>query len=281
MSEDTSFIGLLKNKWDEGKFVCVGLDSDYSALPNDSKKSESIEDNLVVFNLAIVDATANLVNSYKINSAFYESLGPEGWSALIKTVKYIKTTYKGILVILDAKRADIGSTNLGYIKMAFDGVGVEAITVHPYLGMDALQPFLDLKDKGILVLARTSNPGSGEFQDLEFKGKALYEIVAEHVAKKWNKNNNCGLVVGGTFPEDLKKVREAAPNLPILVPGIGAQGGDLKGVLKNGLDKNKQGLIINSSRGIIFASSKGDFADRAREETEKLHKQIQEIIKNV
>lgn len=273
-----SFNELLKKKWDEGKFVCVGLDCDFEKLPDIVKKDSTPKDALLNFNQAIVDATADLVCSFKLNSAFYEAEGVLGWEALEKTCSYIANNYPDIPIILDAKRADIGNTNLGYVKMAFEDLKVDAITVNPYLGKEALQPFLDFKDKGIIVLVKTSNSGAGEFQDLEVNGKPLYQIVAEHVKKDWNKNGNCAVVVGATYPEELANVRKIVGDMPILVPGVGTQGGNLKETIKNGLDSKNQGLIISSSRGIIFASSKDNFADKAREATEKLHNKIKEIL---
>jgi orotidine-5'-phosphate decarboxylase len=278
-----SFNELLKKKWDEGKFVCIGLDTDYSKLP-DSVKSEwkdtkpewqpetdlSIEAAIYSFNKTIIDSTHDLVCAYKINIAFYEP-SAQTWEAMLNTFYYIQRTYPDIPTILDAKVGDIGNTNEGYIKMAFDTVKADALTVHPYLGKEAMQPFLDQSDKGIIVLVKTSNPGSEEFQNLETGGKKLHEIVAENVAKKWNTNGNCAIVVGATYPEELKKVREIVGDMPILVPGIGKQGGDLEAVFKNGLDSKKQGLIISSSRSIIYAES-------PKEAALQLHEKIKELI---
>lgn len=240
-----SFIDKLKQKWNEGKFVCVGLD------PSKINSADSI----FPFNKSIIDSTHDLVLAYKPQSAFYEAFGADGFDALKETIKYIRQNYPDIPVILDAKRADIGSTNEGYIKAAFENLEADAITIHPYLGQEAMQPFLDLTSKGIIVLVKTSNPGSSEFQDLVINGKPLYQIVAENVAKNWNSNGNCAVVVGATYSQELKKVREIIGDMPILVPGIGAQGGDLNTVLENGLNSKKEGLIINSSRGIIYAQN--------------------------
>lgn len=246
----TSFLDKLTAKWEEGKFVCVGLDKgDFE------------------FDKNIIDQTSDLICAYKPNAAFYKEAN------LQKTVSYIKSAYPDIPIILDAKRGDIGNTNEAYAKAIFDDLGVDAVTVNPYLGKESLQPFLDRADKGIIVLVKTSNPGAGEFQDLqvydpersrEADGKPLYQVVAEHV-KDWG--SNLGVVVGATYPEELKKVREIVGDMPILVPGIGTQGGDLEGTLKNGLNSKKQGLIINSSRGVIFAPD-------PREATLKLINQI-------
>ncbi len=237
---DNSFLNKLKAKWNQGKFVCIGLD------PQN-------EENLFEFNKKIIDQTFDLVACYKPQSAFYEAQGEPGLKALKDTVEYIKEKSPDLPIILDAKRGDIGNTNEAYAKAVFDDMDFDAVTVHPYLGKESLEPFLKRVDKGIFVLVKTSNPGAGEFQDLAVDGKPLYQVVAEHVAKEWNTNNNCAVVVGATYPEELKKVREIVGSMPILVPGIGAQGGDLQAVLQNGLDSNKQGLIISSSRGIIYA----------------------------
>jgi orotidine-5'-phosphate decarboxylase len=186
-----------------------------------------------------------------------------------------------VVVILDAKRADIGNTNEGYAKFAYDFLGADAITLHPYLGREALKPFLDRVDKGAIILCRTSNPGAGEFQDLLVsksqpaealakEGRPLYQIVAGNVAGEWNYNNNCALVVGATHPTELEIVRRIVGEMPILIPGIGAQGGDVEKTVKAGVDKNGLNAIINSSRGIIFASNGLDFVQKAKEEAQKL-----------
>lgn len=244
-----SFVDKLTAKWNEGKFVCVGLDQGSF----DANKS-------------IIDATFDLVGAYKPNSAFYKE------AQLQRTVSYIKSAHPDIPIILDAKRGDIESTNEAYVKEIFDNLGVDGVTIHPYLGRQSLQPFLDRKDKGIIVLVKTSNPGAGEFQDLEVSGKPLYQVVAEHVVS-WNTSGNLAVVVGATYPNELKIVREIVGDMPILIPGIGAQGGDLEGTLKNGLNSKKQGLIISSSRGIIFAPN-------PREATLKLHQDIVTLLKS-
>ncbi|MCX6817130.1 MAG: orotidine-5'-phosphate decarboxylase [Candidatus Beckwithbacteria bacterium] len=201
------------------------------------------------FNQKIIDQTHDLVCAYKPNFAFYEALGIRGWENLKKTVEYIKTFHSGVVVIADAKRADIGNTNEGYVKSIFDDLGFDAVTVNPYFGREALQPFLDRADKGIIILCKTSNPGSGEFQDL------VWEKVARNVVNDWNKNNNCLLVAGATYPEELAKIRKIAGEMTLLVPGIGEQGGDVEKTVKAGLNRQKAGMIINSSRGIIFSEN--------------------------
>ena len=277
------FLELLNERWKKKNFVCVGLDSQYDRIPEIVRKNVSVKKAIWEFNKEIIDATHDLVCAYKPNIAFYEAQGKEGLEALIKTTEYIHRKYPNIPVILDAKRADIGNTNRGYIEASFNIIGVDAITVHPFLGQEAVQPFLDQKDKGIIVLCRTSNPGAGEFQDLIVDypplGKVpLYQIVAYQVANEWNVNGNCGLVVGATYPKELAQVRKIAPNLPILIPGIGKQGGDIEKTVIAGRSDQNSGIIINSSRGIIFASEGKDFAKAARKETEKLSNEIKEYL---
>lgn len=218
--------------------LCVGLDN------GDFK-----------FNKKIIDQTRDLVCAYKPNIAFYASHGNKGLNELGKTINYIHDRYTGIPVILDAKRGDIGNTANEYAKEVFEIFNVDAVTVNPYLGFDAIEPFLEYKDKGIIILCRTSNPGASDFQDLLINKQPLYIQVAKKVLE-WNKKyRNCLLVVGATWPEQLKQVRKLAPKMTFLVPGIGAQGGDLEKSLKAGLRIDKSGLIINSSRGIIQASN--------------------------
>ena len=268
-----SFISKLEKLWAEDKFLCIGLDPDYEKLPKSIKGKRS--ERIFKFNKAIIDATAKYAVAFKPNSAFYEAEGLEGHKALLKTVKYIKNNYPHIPIILDAKRADIGNTNSGYVSSAFDEIGVDAITVHPYLGREAVQPFLDRKDKGVIVLVRTSNPGAGEFQDIKNKkGEPLYITVAKNVSKNWNENGNCAVVVGATYPKELAQIRKIIGDMPILIPGIGAQGGDLEKTVKAGKNSKNQGMIIHSSRAIIFASSGADFAARARKKALELNKQI-------
>jgi orotidine-5'-phosphate decarboxylase len=272
----STFISRLEHCWKQSNFVCVGLDPAYEQLPTMLKSRGSVEEALFVFNQYIIDATHDLVCAYKPNAAFYEVQGVEGLRALLRTVQYIKETYLHIPVILDAKRADIGSTNLGYVQAAFDIIGVDAITVHPYLGKEALAPFLARKEKGIIVLAKTSNPGAGEFQDLPIgdSQEPLYQVVARQVANTWNSNGNCALVVSATYPADLKKVRTIIGDMPILIPGIGAQGAEIAATVTAGKDSRGRGMIINSSRGIIFASKEDDFAQAARKATEQLRAEI-------
>lgn len=252
--------------------LCVGLDPVMEKLPSHLQHDEHA---FFEFNKAIIDATSDLVCAFKPNSAFYEALGPDGIKQLKDTVDYINTTYPDIPVILDAKRADIGTTNKGYTWYAFDYLNVDAITLQPYLGGEALEPFLSITDKGMIILCRTSNPGANEFQDLVSNDQPLYEHVAKTVATKWNSNNNCLLVVGATYPDEMGKIREIVGNdMVFLVPGVGAQGGDIAETMKKGLGSNKRGLIISSSRDIIFASQSEDFAEAARQHALDTQQQI-------
>ncbi|MEK7135176.1 MAG: orotidine-5'-phosphate decarboxylase [Patescibacteria group bacterium] len=276
---------MLEEQWSKGKFVCVGLDSELSRMPphllligDDLLGNAPYGQNLEVvleFNRKIIEATQDIVCAYKPNIAFYEQHGPTGMSLLWRTINLILETAPEVPVILDAKRADIGNTNKGYAKMAFEYFKADALTVNPYFGGSALQPFLDRKEKGIIVLCRTSNPGAGEFQSKWLgEDKPLYQEVAYRVSRDWNVNNNCALVVGATAPAELAEVREVVDDMPILIPGIGTQGGDLDLAVRAGRDKRGRGMIINSSSAILFASSGEDFADVARQETEKLNKAI-------
>lgn len=236
------FRELLASRWAQHTFVCVGLDSDYAQIAEIVRR-HSIEKTIIDFNHAIIDATHDLVCAYKINVAFYEAYGPEGILALIKTVAFINDKTPDIPVILDAKRADIGIVNLAYVKLAFDLIKADAITVNPYMGFGALLPFFACENKGIFILCCTSNPGAGEFQDIEINGIPLYLEIARH-AVKWNVNKNCGLVVGATCPCNLLRVREEVGEMLILIPGVGSQGADLKQSVINGVDANGSGKFF-------------------------------------
>jgi len=275
--EDTdSFISLLEKRWLANHFVCVGLDPEYARLPAVLKEDHSIEEAFYIFGREIIAATHELVCAYKPNSAFYEAQGDAGMRALARIIAYSKKHYPTIPVILDAKRADIGNTNQGYVSAAFEHLQADAITVHPYLGKEALAPFLQRRDKGIIVLVKTSNPGSGELQDLPVgpAGEPLYLVVARNVAQKWNSNGNCALVVGATYPSDIARVRAVVDDLPLLIPGIGAQGGDLAATVRAARNSRGSGMIINSSRGIIYASNGADFAEAAGKATAQLSSDI-------
>lgn len=260
--------------------LCVGLDSDIEKIPESIRVQEHPQ---FTFNKKIIDATAQYVCAYKPNSAFYEARGIEGIYELRMTCEYIQKAYPEIVIIVDAKRGDIGNTNKGYVEFIYDYLGADGVTLHPYLGKEVLLPFLQRREKGSFILCRTSNPGAGEFQDL-LLGKSqpadalakeestpLYQIIADHVAKEWNGNGNCGLVVGATYSSELEIVRRiVGDGFPLLIPGIGAQGGDVEQSVKTGVDKDGMSAIINSSRGIIFASSNEDFDTKASEEAKKL-----------
>jgi orotidine-5'-phosphate decarboxylase len=246
-----------KNK----SWLCIGLDPDPELMP---------EIDVLQFNQAIIEATCDLVCAYKPNLAFYEALGTEGLAILEKTVKYIPGD---IPVIGDAKRGDIGNTARAYAKALFAVLGFDAATVNPYLGFDSIEPFINYQDKGVFILCRTSNRGATDFQNLCTNGLPLYEAVAQK-AQEWNIYGNIGLVVGATYPEELKKVRSICPEMPLLIPGIGAQGGDLASAVGYGVDARGENAIINVSRQILYASKEKNFAQAARNMAEKIRKQI-------
>ena len=247
----------------QNTLLCIGLDTDIEKLPVKFKKEQSPQ---FVFNKYIVDDTHKLVCSYKLNSAFYESHGPDGIQELKRTCDYIRQTYPEIPIILDFKRGDVENTNDSYVQFAFDYLHVDSVTVSPYMGKESLEPFLKEKNKGIFVLCRTSNPGSEEFQDMMVEGKPLYQLVAENVITKWNKFNNCYLVVGATNPEELAKVREIVGDTTLLVPGIGSQGGNVESTVKAGINSQKSGIIISASRSVIFAKNSREEAQKLRDE---------------
>lgn len=251
--------------------VCVGLDSDMSKLPENIMHQENPQ---FTFNKAIIDATHDLVYCYKPNPAFYESRGYIGIKELKMTCDYIHGIYPEIPIILDAKRGDIGNTNEGYAQYVFDYLNADAITVIPYMGIESLSCFFNRAGKGVIVGCHSSNPGAKEFQELEINGKPLYEIVAEELMKQHGNNPNTMIFMGATYPEQLTNIRKIVGDMTFLVPGVGAQGGDVETFVKAGLNSKKAGLIINASRSIIFASSGDEFADKAREVTEHLQSEI-------
>jgi orotidine-5'-phosphate decarboxylase len=258
-----------------GLHLCVGLDTDPARIPDIVAPDASVAERVVAFNRAIVEATSHVVCAYKPNIAFYEALGEPGFTALAATVGFIREVTTEPLIIVDAKRADIGTTNQGYIQAIFDHLEADAVTVHPYLGGEALAPFLAQRDKLIFVLARTSNPGAGEFQNLKVGGVPLYRHVARTVAREWNDNGNCGLVVGATYAEELEEIRaDVGPELPILVPGVGAQGGDLQAAVRLHQQASSRAFVINASRSVLYAGVGAGFADAARAEAERLHHAI-------
>jgi len=233
------------------------------------------------FNRRIIDTTHDLVCAYKINMAFYEQYGVDGIKALMHTIGYIRSEAPEIPVILDAKRGDIDNSSAAYAKSAFNVYGADAVTVNPLLGRDSIQPFLDYENKGIFVLCHTSNPDSNKFQDIPADGVPLYQTIARHVTNEWNTNNNCGLVVGATFPDQLFHVRHIAKDMPILIPGIGKQEGDLQQTIYAGVNSQKSGIIINASRSVIFASQDDDFDKAARNETLRLRDAVSGYISTI
>ena len=251
----------------------MGLDVDIDKFPR-CVRGITLADKIVEFNTEIVEATRHVAGAYKPNIAFYERYGTDGLMALKRTMMHIRNLAPQVPVILDAKRADIGSTNVGYIKAAFEYLGADAITVHPYLGREAMQPFLSQKNKGIFVLCRTSNPGAGEFQNLLIEGKPLYQRVARNVARDWNGNGNCALVVGATYPEELCEVRALVGDMLILNPGIGAQGGDLEKTVRAGKNSLGTGMIIAASRSVIYASDGEDYPEAAHAEVQRMNERI-------
>lgn len=272
-----------KQQQEKKTMVCVGLDTELDLLPQANWGLNPV----LEFNKAIIDSTHSFVCAYKFNIAFYSAnflapIWPQEDDNLRKSIGYIHEQYPEIPVILDSKRGDIANSAAKYVREAFEKFEADAVTVNPYLGQDALQPFLDRKDKGIIILCRTSNPGAEVIQNRRvktgiFKTLPLYQYIARLAVKEWNGNGNCLLVVGATYPEELREVRKIVGNLLILVPGTGEQGGVLEKVVKNGLDKEGQGLIITASRSIIYASKKKNFAEIAGEQAEKLRDQINKI----
>jgi len=255
-----NFIKAIESAWRENdSLVCVGLDPDISKIPANLRNKETP---LFEFNKAIVDATADVVCAFKPQIAYYSASQAE--RDLELTIDYIHKNHPGIPVILDAKRGDIGSTAEKYAQEVFDRYNADAVTVNPYMGADTLQPFLNRADKGVFILCRTSNPGARDIQDLDSHGKKLYQIVASKAVTEWNYNSNVLLVVGATYPKELHEIRTIAGDMPFLVPGIGAQGGNVERAVTNGKTRNGTGMIINSSRTIIYASNRDDFAEAAR-----------------
>ncbi len=249
--------------------VCVGLDPDIDKLPT-SLKQQKLP--LTTFNKAIIDATHDLVACYKPNIAFYEAYGLEGLEQLKKTIEFIQLKYPQTPVILDAKRGDIGNTSKMYAKAVFDYWQIDAVTVYPYPGLDALQPFFDYQDKTTFLLIRTSNPDAKMFQDLLVDGEPYYLAIAKKI-KAWN-FNNMGIFVGATYPQELKKLRIIFPDKIFLSAGIGAQAGEIKQAVESGIDNKGAGIIFNASRSILYASDGKDFAQEAREATRKLKEEI-------
>jgi len=250
-----------------GSLLCVGLDPDPALMP---------VDDVAAFNRAIIGATSQYVCAYKPNLAFYEALGEKGYAALRETLAAIPPD---IPVIGDGKRGDIGNTAKAYARALFDELGFDAVTVNPYLGGDAVEPFLEREDRAAFILCRTSNPGARDLQDLAVSdggvSRPLFEVVAE-AANRWDTRGNTGLVVGATYPDELRRVRQICPEMTFLVPGVGAQGGDLAAVMANGLDGKGGGLVINVSRQVLYASKDAGFAQAAGEAARRLRDEIED-----
>ena len=257
-------------------FLTVGLDVDLSKIPTHLL---AVEDPIFEFNKAIIDATHDLCVSYKPNTAFYEAYGIKGWISLQKTINYINDNYPEIFTIADAKRGDIGNTSSMYAKAFFEDLNFDSVTVAPYMGKDSVEPFLAFENKHTIMLALTSNEGAFDFQTLNVDGKEMYEQVLE-TSKTWKNSENLMYVVGATKAEYFTEIRKIVPNSFLLAPGVGAQGGSLSEVCKYGMNTNV-GLLINSSRGIIYASNGTDFAEKAREEAMKIQQEMEQILYKV
>lgn len=264
------FMQALRARWQQAdSLVCVGLDPEPAKFP-----AQFANDADAVFNFcrAIVDTTAAYACSFKPQIAHFAALGAE--DALLRLIAHIHDAHPGIPVILDSKRGDIGSTAQHYATEAFDRYAADAVTANPYLGRDSVQPFLDRADRGVVILCRTSNPGAGDLQDLVVEGRPLYQHVAEKVARDWNTHGNCALVVGATWPEQLREVRAIVGDVPFLVPGVGAQGGDVEAVVTHAKTADGTGLIVSSSRAILYASNGPDFAEASARAAEALRDEI-------
>ena len=260
----------LESAWARsGSLVCVGLDPELERFPPALAAGASP---ILRFNEAVIDATADLVCAYKPQFAHYAAYGAE--DQLARTIEYIHEHYPGTPVILDAKRNDVGHTAERYAIEAFERYRADAVTVNPYLGFDSLEPFLRYSERGVFVLCRTSNPGARDLQDQTVDGRKLYQLVAALAATRWNARGNCALVVGATYPAELAEVRKIAGDLPFLVPGVGAQGGDVEQVVRAGTTASGEGLVVSSSRGILYASAGDDFAQAARAATLSLKETI-------
>lgn len=268
----TQLINQIKKK---KSFLCIGLDVDLTKIPQHLLKEK---DPIFAFNKAIIDATHHLCVAYKPNTAFYEAYGLKGWTALEKTINYLNKNHPEIFTIADAKRGDIGNTSTMYAKAFLEDLGFDSVTVAPYMGKDSVEPFLAFENKHTILLALTSNEGAFDFQTKHVEGKELYKQVLE-TSKSWKNSKNLMYVVGATKAEYFADIRKIIPDSFLLVPGVGAQGGNLQDVCKYGLNKNV-GLLVNSSRGIIYASQQSDFAEAAKESALKLQIDMEAILAN-
>jgi orotidine-5'-phosphate decarboxylase len=273
------FSDLLTGHRRAGRYVCVGLDLDESRIPAHIQGSPAVR--VLEFGRSLVDATCDLVAAFKPNAAFFEALGADGPDVLQELIQHIHAKAAPVPVIVDAKRADIASSNDGYVSFLFDFLRADATTVHPYLGHEALRPFLERDNKGIYVLCRTSNPGAGELQDLDIHGRPLFLHVAALVQNTWNTRHNCGLVVGATYPAELGAIRRCVPALPLLIPGVGAQGGDLEATVRAVYTSHDLNAIINASRSVLFASSGLDYAEAARRVVTAMNADTASVLANL
>ena len=261
----------LEAAWEQsGSLLCIGLDPDPALMPDGYGA-----DDVAAFNIAIIEATSHLVCAYKPNVAFYEALGPErGYAALRKTLAAIPPH---VITLADAKRGDVEHTARAYVQALFDDLGFDAATINPYLGLDSVEPWIERPDKAAIVVCRTSNPGAPDFQDLQVQTddgtQPLYEVVAQR-AKSWDRHGNVGLVVGATYPDEMKRLRALCPDTTFLVPGIGAQQGSLEDAVRAGIDARGRGLMVSASRGVTYASKGEDFAIAARAAATKLRDEI-------
>jgi len=265
-----NFMSDIARRWLQGTQVCIGLDPFVDRLPTHFQLQP---DGILAFNRAIIDATADIACCFKPQFAHFAAEQAE--DQLKASIAYIKSHYPDIPVILDSKRGDIGSTAAMYAREAFEHYGADALTVNPYMGSDTVLPFAKYRDKGVILLCRTSNPSAAEFQNLLIDGEPLYIHVARRAQQHWNANGNIALVVGATAADELARIRDVAPDLPFLVPGIGAQGGDLAATVRHGQTASGKGLMINASRSILYASNGSNFAEAARAEAIRLRDQIQ------
>jgi len=264
------FMQSLQAAWQRHhSLVCVGLDPELPKFPAHLRDDA---DAVFKFCAAIVDATADLACAFKPQIAHFAAIRAE--DALERLIAHIHAKHPDVPVILDAKRGDIGSTAQHYVTEAFERYAADAVTINPYMGRDSAQPFLDRADKGVILLCHTSNPGAADLQDLDVGGRPLYQHVAQTIAREWNTHGNCALVTGATWPEQLAEVRALVGEVPLLVPGIGAQGGDVEAVVKHGRTANGTGLMISSSRAILYAGQGEDFAEAARKAALELRDSI-------
>lgn len=266
---------LFKQIQKKQSFLCVGLDTDIAKIPHELL---NMDDPVFEFNKQIIDKTADYAIAFKPNTAFYEVGGAKGWKSLQHTMEYIRVNFPDVFIIADAKRGDIGNTAGNYAKAFFKTLDADAITVAPYMGKDSVEPFLNFNDKWVILLALTSNPGSKDFQCLHTGNGMLYEQVLK-TATTWASSEQMMFVVGATHPEELGKIRDLLPDYFFLVPGIGAQGGDLQSIAEHGLNHDC-GMIVNASRSIIYASNGIDFADMAGKEAHKVQQQMSAILQN-